>query len=115
VLIAYNVNVTGLSFVQAKSIAATIRSVDVRSLAFGLDTALQISCNLVDPLSISIDEIYDQIATLVRAAGGEVREAELVGLIPESLLRSIDEARWAELGLQIESTIESKLTPNGDR
>jgi hypothetical protein len=36
--------------------------------------------------------------------------AELVGLLPQSVLRAIPEARWPELGLAEGTTVENRLS-----
>jgi hypothetical protein len=43
------------------------------------------------------------------AARAAVRQAELVGLVPEDVLRAVDPARWATLDLAEDRTIESRL------
>jgi hypothetical protein len=45
----------------------------------------------------------------VAEAGGAVHGGELVGLLPRAILRAIPPARWAELGLSAETTIEARL------
>ncbi len=41
--------------------------------------------------------------------------AELVGLLPESVLTPVDEQRWAELDLSAERTIEARLARRASR
>jgi hypothetical protein len=40
---------------------------------------------------------------------GSIDHAELVGLIPEALLRLEDPKRWRQLGLGKTATVESRL------
>ncbi|MBW4030941.1 MAG: hypothetical protein HIU57_09795 [Acidobacteria bacterium] len=41
--------------------------------------------------------------------GAEIERAELVGLLPRSLLDAEDPERWAQLGLSEAATIEARL------
>jgi hypothetical protein len=41
--------------------------------------------------------------------------AELVGLVPEAVLATIDPARWAELGLGPDRTVEARLARRSRR
>lgn len=110
VLVAYNINTNGLNPLQTRKIAAALRSDTIRALGFDLEGQMQISCNLIDPVSMDIETLYDLVAALVQEAGGEVRDAELVGLIPEALLQPITRSRWPELALSQTMTIESRLS-----
>ena len=104
-MVAYNLWLRGGDLAQAKAIAAGIRSPSVRALGFALDGRAQVSCNLVRPLSVGPAAVRDQVGRLA-----EVERSELVGLVPERVLRSIPERRWAELDLARERTIEHRLT-----
>lgn len=121
-LVAYNISISvsegsdidaEAALSMARAIASSVRSPAVRSLGLAIGSAAQVSCNLVDPDSTSVVELYDAIAHLVEAAGGVVEGAELVGLIPEELLAHIPPRRWAELDLSEERTIESRLSSVG--
>jgi len=59
------------------------------------------------------DFAQDRVAELVRRGGGEVDRAELVGLLPESVLRAVPEDRWTELDLGPTATIEARLAGRG--
>ena len=54
------------------------------------------SCNLLDPDRYGPEQLYDAVATLVADAGptpaGRVEGAELVGLVPESVLAGVPRA-----------------------
>jgi len=104
-MVAYNLWLRGGDLAQAKSIAAGIRSPAVRALGFALGGRVQVSCNLVRPLSVGPAAVRDQVGRLA-----DVERCELVGLVPESVLRSIPEQLWAELDLARERTIEHRLT-----
>jgi hypothetical protein len=60
--------------------------------------------NLVDPSRVGPAEAYDRVAAKVALAG-----AELVGLLPESVLDAVAPARWAPLDLAPDRTIEARL------
>jgi glutamate formiminotransferase len=107
-LVAYNLWLRGGDLARAKSIAAGIRSPEVRALGFALGDRVQVSCNLVKPLAVGPAAVRDEVSRWA-----EVERAELVGLVPESVLRSTPEHRWAELDLAPERTIEYRLTPAG--
>jgi hypothetical protein len=51
--------------------------------------------------------VYDLVASHVTE--GVIDHAELVGLIPRSVLDAEDPTRWAQLGLSEDATIESRL------
>lgn len=102
-LVAYNVWVE-CPLGEARRTAASMRSAAVRAMAFAVGERVQVSMNLVDPLVIGPAEAYDAVAALVPAWG-----AELVGLVPEAVLRRVPEDRWAELDLAADRTVEARL------
>ena len=104
VLVAYNLWLTGADLAQARAIAARIRSPEVRALGFAVDGQVQVSCNLIAPLVVGPAQVWDQVSRL-----GVIGRAELVGMMPETVLRSVPEARWAQLDLAWDKTIESRL------
>jgi hypothetical protein len=63
-----------------------------------------VSMNLVHPAEAGPAAAYDAVA-----ARAPVRRAELVGLVPEAVLRAVDPSRWAELDLAEDRTIEARL------
>ena len=107
VLVAYNVWVSSLQV--ARWVAATVRGPAVRALGLAVGERVQVSCNLVDPDAYGPERLFDDVGALVAEAGGVVGGAELVGLIPESVLAAISRSRWTELGLGEWSTIEARL------
>lgn len=107
VLVAWNLWVRGISLVEGRAIATSLRRREVRALAFRIDEFTQISFNLIAPLVIGPSTVYDDVAHLVPR--GAVDHAELVGLIPEAVLRTQDPARWEQLDLSYEKTIEARL------
>ena len=107
VLVAYNLWVTSPDL--ARQVAPLVRSPLVRALGFEVGDRAQVSCNLLDPARYGPAQLYDAVATRVEGAGGAVVGAELVGLLPGSILRTIPVTRWAELGLSEETTVEARL------
>ena len=108
VLVAYNVWVSSVDI--ARRVAPAVRGPAVRALGLEVGDRAQVSCNLVDPDTYGPARLFDEIGALVAKAGGAVRGAELVGLLPETVLAAIPRSRWAELGLGEGSTIEARLT-----
>jgi len=107
VLVAYNVWVTAADV--ARRVAPLVRCTHVRALGLDLRGGAQVSCNLVAPMQVGPAEVYDAVSTAVRAAGGDVLGAELVGLIPSAVLERIPAQRWTELGLSAAATVEARL------
>ena len=110
VLVAYNVWVSSLE--TARAVAPRVRNEHVRVLALAVVQRAQVSCNLVDPALYGPARLYDAVAELVEEAGGSVEGAELVGLIPSAVLAKISPARYEELGLSPDATVESRLSLN---
>ena len=108
VLVAWNIWLSNVSLREAREIAAALRQPSVRTMGFDLGDQTQISCNLIDPHSVAPSEVYDEVKRLL-PPGGSIQRAELVGLIPESVLNAERSGRWDELGLSPQQTIESRL------
>ena len=107
VLVAYNVWVSPADV--ARPVARQIRGPRVRALGLSVGDRAQVSCNLIDPGALGPAELYDAVAGLVTEAGGAVHGGELVGLLPRVILQAIPPARWPELGLSADSTVEARL------
>ena len=103
-MVAYNLWMAEADLGRARTVAATIRSASVRALAFRLGNDVQVSCNLVAPFGVGPDVVWDRVAGMMPVA-----RAELVGLVPGTVLDGIPEDRWAELDLSRERTIEARL------
>lgn len=112
-LVAYNICIDGASLELAQSVTKAIRGPAVRALTFDLGGMFQVSCNLIDPLTIGPAQIYDQIADLAAVGDASVERAELVGLLPAAVLAAAPRRRWPELGLRPELTIEARLDACG--
>jgi glutamate formiminotransferase len=106
-LVAYNVWVSSVQVAQ--QVAPLVRGPSVRTLALAVGDRAQVSCNLIEPADLGPAQLYDLVADLVDEQGGTVVGAELVGLIPQSILATITPARWTQLGLSADSTLESRL------
>ncbi len=103
-MLAYNMWLAGSDIDAARAVARAIRSPLVRALAFQLGRHVQVSCNLLRPLVLGPSEVWDEVSALATIA-----RAELVGLVPETVLRGIPEARWRQLDLAPDRTIEYRL------
>ena len=104
VLIAYNLWLAAPDLATAKAIAASVRSPEVRALGLATGDRVQVSCNLIAPELVGPAEIYDLVA-----AQAAVARAELVGLLPATVLSRIPRSRWPELDLGDDRTIEARL------
>ncbi|MEI8068842.1 MAG: hypothetical protein WCH38_03460, partial [Actinomycetota bacterium] len=85
-------------------ICKQLRSDSVRTLGLQVGPSAQVSMNLIAPEITGPMAVYDAVATLAH-----IDRAELVGLVPARVLAEIPRARWAELDLSNEKTIEWKL------
>jgi glutamate formiminotransferase len=103
-MLAWNLWLSEPDLDLAKSIASSIRGPGVRALGLQVGDEVQVSMNLVAPLTVGPAEVYDRVASLAGIA-----RAELVGLAPQSVLDAVDEKRWEQLNLSVETTIESRL------
>jgi glutamate formiminotransferase / 5-formyltetrahydrofolate cyclo-ligase len=107
-LVAYNLWVDGVSLAQARDVARRVRNPSFRALGLAVGQHTQVSCNLVEPEEIGPAEAYDLVAWwLPRSA--KIAKAELVGLIPESVLARVPKERWLELGLSAADGLEARL------
>ncbi|PZS20092.1 MAG: glutamate formiminotransferase [Acidimicrobiales bacterium] len=110
-LVAYNLWLAGRDVGMAREMAALLRSTfsagdgsGVRALGLDVGGVAQVSCNLLDPTRVGPDQVYDAVA-----ARTAIARAELVGLVPAAVLAGIPEARWDQLDLGAERTIEGRL------
>ena len=108
VLVAWNLWLDGVTIARARELATSIRRPEVRSLAFEVGQHVQVSCNLIDPLVVGPQWVYDQVLARLEAPG-RIERAELVGLIPRAVLATADPPRWRQLDLDEERTIEGRL------
>jgi len=108
VLIAYNLWLAGADLDRARRLAADLRGPAVRALGLAVGDSVQVSCNLIDPLRVGPDAVFDAVARQ-----SAVARAELVGLVPVQVLDAIPEHRWRELDLDCSRTIEARLEQTG--
>ena len=105
VLVAYNTWLAEPDLAAARRVAAAVRGPRLRALGLPVGQQVQVSMNLVAP-----DERrarprpIDAVAAHVPLAG-----AELVGLVPERVLHAVPPARWDELDLSEDRTVEARL------
>lgn len=104
VLLAWNVDIAGVSLESANEIAARIREVGggfagLRALAFRLPEQgrLQISMNLEDPARIRPIEVFRAIEHRVRRMKGRVLGTEVIGMCPEA---AADPLAVREMGIR---------------
>lgn len=103
-LVAYNVWLAHADLAAAREVAAAVRSAEIRALGLPVGSRVQVSMNLVAPDVAGPAAAYDAVAGRVAVSG-----AELVGLVPERVLRAVPPARWAELDLSEDRTVEARL------
>ncbi|MDP9074970.1 MAG: hypothetical protein M3N98_12520 [Actinomycetota bacterium] len=107
-LVAYNLWLVDPDPARARSIATRLRRPSVRALGLAVGDQVQVSCNLIEPSSFGPAAAFDAVAS---QAG--VARAELVGLLPASVLGAVAEHRWPELDLGRSRTIEARLEQAG--
>jgi glutamate formiminotransferase len=104
VLVAWNLWLAEPDVDRARRVAAQVRGPHLRALGLAVGRRVQVSMNLIALHVVGPAEAWDQVAALVPVAG-----AELVGLVPAAVLERTDPARWSQLDLDEERTIESRL------
>ena len=104
VLVAYNVWLATADLDRARTIARELRRPGLRALGLEVGDEVQVSMNLVAPTELGPAQAYDLVA-----ARAPVARAELVGLVPRSVLDAVPPARRAELDLDEDRTIEARL------
>ncbi len=92
-LVAYNVNLESTDLDAAKEIAVAVRERDgglpsVKGMGFALEAegCVQVSMNLCNYRVSPIRTVFDEVARLASERGIDVRESELVGLVPAEAL-----------------------------
>lgn len=103
-LIAYNVWLEGVSIQKTREIASAVRTEHIRTLGLQVGEFTQVSVNLVAPLEANPAHVVDAVKQHTA-----IHHCELVGLLPEEILRAIPQDRWEELDLAEDRTIESRL------
>jgi glutamate formiminotransferase / 5-formyltetrahydrofolate cyclo-ligase len=108
-LLAYNLWLASSDLDLARTIARGLRGPAVRSLGLAVGDRVQVSNNLIDPFRTGPAEIYDRVARLAEQSGNAVEKAELVGLAPMRVVRTVPAHRRVEVGLDEDRTIEARL------
>lgn len=108
VLVAYNLWIDA-DLATARAIARTIRTGELRALGLQTGERVQVSCNLIAPFELGPAEAYDAVTAIAEKAGAVVTGTEVVGLVPERVLRNTPRDRWRQLGLDPGHTIEAAL------
>jgi glutamate formiminotransferase len=103
-LVAYNVWLADADLARAKELAAALRSPTVRALGLQVGEEVQVSMNLIAPEVTGPGAVVDAIA-----AQEAIDRCELVGLVPRRVLDREDPARWDELDLSADRTIEARV------
>lgn len=109
VLVAYNVWVADVDLALVGALAAAVRRPGIRTLGLAVGDRWQVSMNLIAPDEVGPAEAYDAVVAATAELGGRVEGAELVGLVPERVLRAIPPVRWTALDLSEDRTIEARL------
>ncbi|MBI2704420.1 MAG: glutamate formiminotransferase [Actinobacteria bacterium] len=108
VLVAYNLWLEKAVLAEARAIAAQMRRPEVRALGLQVGDYVQVSMNLLDPVVVGPADVFDQVSELA-----EIDRAELVGLIPRSVLDATDPDRWQQLDVAPDRTLEARLADRG--
>lgn len=110
VLVAYNVWVEADDLASVRALAASVREPALRALGLRVGDRYQVSMNLIAPDAVGPAEAFDRVvAASASRRGVVVTGAELVGLIPEAVLRRTPRGRWTALDLSPDRTIEARL------
>ncbi len=113
VLVAYNVWLEHTDLAVTREIAAAVRGPGIRALGLQVGGRLQVSMNLTDPTLVGPAEAVERVAALATARAANVAGCELVGLVPETVLRAVPKARWDALDLSAARTIEARRRARG--
>jgi glutamate formiminotransferase len=104
-LVAYNLWLENVDLATTRRIASVVRSAHIRTLGLQVGAFTQVSVNLIQPMITGPNDVYEAVAQHAK-----VHHAELVGLLPASVLATIPRARWEDLDLSVERTIEWRVT-----
>ena len=111
-LVAWNAWVQGASPAETRAVAASLRGPAVRALGFEVTGATQVSCNLLEPATVTPLEVYRRIVDAL-PAGAHVVRCELVGLVPAAVLAAVPADAWTRLDLDESRTVEARAALAG--
>lgn len=92
----------------ARELANEVRSPEVRALGLPVTGGAQVSCNLLEATGPNLVAVHDAVATGAAARHCRLSRAELVGLVPGSVVAAIPRRRWPELGVDEGSSVEAR-------
>ena len=104
-LVAYNLWLEDVDLEKTRRIASAVRTASIRTLGLQVGAFTQVSVNLIQPMVAGPNDVFEAVSQHAK-----VHHAELVGLLPASVLATIPRARWEDLDLSVERTIEWRLT-----
>lgn len=113
-LIAYNVNLESHDVELACGIAAEIRERDgglanVKAIGLALEDGVQVSMNLTDYRITSMSVAFEAVRVRAAARGVQVRESEVVGLVPQEALVDVVRAGLRAEGLSRRQVLEARV------
>ena len=104
-LVAYNLWLEDVDLATTRRIASEVRTADIRTLGLQVGRFTQVSVNLIQPMIAGPNDVFNAVSQYAT-----VHHAELVGLLPASVLATIPRAQWEDLDLSVEQTIEWRVT-----
>ncbi len=104
-LVAYNLWLEDVDLATTRRIATAVRTANIRTLGLQVGAFTQVSVNLIQPMISGPNDVYEAVSQHMK-----VHHAELVGLLPASVLAVIPRTRWEDLDLSVEQTIEWRVT-----
>ena len=113
-LIAYNVNLVSDDLELARRIAREVRERDgglpkVKAIGLALRQGVQVSMNLTDYRVTGIMEAYSAVCDRAAAAGVDVAESEVVGLLPLDALVGLGRAAVRAEGFSDRQVLEARV------
>ncbi len=115
-LIAFNVNLATADLEVAQAIAASIRSSggglpSLKAMGVALPDRghVQVSMNLTDYATTSMVQAFEEVQSHARRLGVDVRDSELVGLVPRAALTVQDAGRLRIRGFTEERILEHRI------
>jgi glutamate formiminotransferase len=116
VLVAYNVNLETADLELARGIARTVRlsggglpAVQARGMATSDPNVVQVSLNLLDTQVTPLHVVFEEIQSLAQANGVEIRDSEVVGLLPLDVLLATTRRHVKASQLLREHILEARL------